>query len=116
MIRFADGEDRDEPGDVRIQRGVLTWSGDRRRPQCGRSQLGLPAPVGRSEPALESMLALIDVGDGGREVADAVLADPPEEHVVPLSAVRLLAPIPEPRQIRLMLPAVEGDWQLFALN
>ena len=55
---------------------------------------------GHGEAALDSMLALIDAGDAGREVADAVVADPPEEDVVPLSAVRLLAPLPEPRQIR----------------
>lgn len=55
---------------------------------------------GRSDAALDSMLALIDAGDAGREVADAVVADPPEEDVVSLSSVRLLAPLPEPRQIR----------------
>jgi 2-keto-4-pentenoate hydratase/2-oxohepta-3-ene-1,7-dioic acid hydratase in catechol pathway len=55
---------------------------------------------GRSGAALDSMLALIDAGDAGREIADAVVADPPEEDVVSLSSVRLLAPLPEPRQIR----------------
>lgn len=34
---------------------------------------------GRSGAALDSMLALIDAGDAGREIADAVVADPPED-------------------------------------
>ncbi|HYT40557.1 MAG TPA: fumarylacetoacetate hydrolase family protein [Acidimicrobiia bacterium] len=72
---------------------------------------------GRSEAALDSMLALIDAGEAGRAVADALVADPPEEDVTPLplaahaapvagtppvprAAARLLAPLPEPRQIR----------------
>jgi 2-keto-4-pentenoate hydratase/2-oxohepta-3-ene-1,7-dioic acid hydratase in catechol pathway len=55
---------------------------------------------GRAEPALASMLALIDAGSGGRAVADALVADPPEEDVVAVATVQLLAPLPEPRQIR----------------
>ncbi|HEV8626235.1 MAG TPA: fumarylacetoacetate hydrolase family protein [Acidimicrobiia bacterium] len=55
---------------------------------------------GRAEPALASMLALIDAGSAGRAVADALVADPPEEDVLAVAAVQLLAPIPEPRQIR----------------
>jgi 2-keto-4-pentenoate hydratase/2-oxohepta-3-ene-1,7-dioic acid hydratase in catechol pathway len=55
---------------------------------------------GRAEPALASMLALIDAGSAGRAVADALVADPPEEDVVAVAAVQLLAPLPEPRQIR----------------
>ena len=55
---------------------------------------------GRAEPALDSMLALIDAGPAGRDAADALVADPPAEDVVPVEAVQLLAPLPEPRQIR----------------
>ena len=55
---------------------------------------------GHREPALDSMLALIDAGDAGRAVADALVADPPEEDVVAVAGTRLLAPLPEPRQIR----------------
>ena len=55
---------------------------------------------GRAEPALAGMLALIDAGPAGRAVADALVADPPDEDVVAVGAVRLLAPLPEPRQIR----------------
>jgi hypothetical protein len=55
---------------------------------------------GRAEPALASMLALIDAGSAGRAVADALVADPPEEDVVAAATVRLLAPLPVPRQIR----------------
>ena len=55
---------------------------------------------GRAEPALASMLALIDAGPAGRAVADALVADPPDDDVVALEAVQLLAPLPEPRQIR----------------
>jgi 2-keto-4-pentenoate hydratase/2-oxohepta-3-ene-1,7-dioic acid hydratase in catechol pathway len=55
---------------------------------------------GRAEPALASMLALIDAGSGGRAVADALVADPPEEDVLAVATVQLLAPLPEPRQIR----------------
>ena len=55
---------------------------------------------GRPEPALASMLALIDAASAGRAVADALVADPPEEDVLAVSAVELLAPLPVPRQIR----------------
>jgi 2-keto-4-pentenoate hydratase/2-oxohepta-3-ene-1,7-dioic acid hydratase in catechol pathway len=55
---------------------------------------------GRAEPALASMLALIDAGSGGRAVADALVADSPEEDVLAVAAVQLLSPLPEPRQIR----------------
>ena len=55
---------------------------------------------GRAEPALNSMLALIDAGPAGRAVADGLVADPPQEDVLALEAVQLLAPLPEPRQIR----------------
>ena len=55
---------------------------------------------GRAEPALDSMLALIDAGEAGRALADALVADTPDEDVTALAAVRLLAPLPEPRQIR----------------
>lgn len=55
---------------------------------------------GRPEPALASMLALIDAASAGRAVADALVVDPPEEDVLAVSAVELLAPLPVPRQIR----------------
>jgi 2-keto-4-pentenoate hydratase/2-oxohepta-3-ene-1,7-dioic acid hydratase in catechol pathway len=54
----------------------------------------------RAEPALDSMLALIDAGPAGRAVADALVSDPPEEDVLTQGAVQLMAPLPEPRQIR----------------
>jgi 2-keto-4-pentenoate hydratase/2-oxohepta-3-ene-1,7-dioic acid hydratase in catechol pathway len=54
----------------------------------------------RTEPALGSMLALIDAGDAGRAAAEAIVADPPEDDVSDLASARLLAPLPEPRQIR----------------
>jgi 2-keto-4-pentenoate hydratase/2-oxohepta-3-ene-1,7-dioic acid hydratase in catechol pathway len=55
---------------------------------------------GRADPALASMLALIDAGSAGRAVVDALVADPPEEDVLAVPTVQLLAPLPEPRQIR----------------
>jgi 2-keto-4-pentenoate hydratase/2-oxohepta-3-ene-1,7-dioic acid hydratase in catechol pathway len=55
---------------------------------------------GRREAVLDTMLALVDAGDDGRALVDAVVADPPEEDVTPLTAGRLLAPLPRPRQIR----------------
>jgi len=55
---------------------------------------------GHTEAALESMLALIDAGEAGRAAADAAAADPPDDDVTAVTAVRLLAPLPEPRQIR----------------
>lgn len=54
----------------------------------------------RPEPALADMLALIDAGEAGRAVAEALVADPSGEDVVDLVGVQLLAPLPEPRQIR----------------
>ena len=46
------------------------------------------------------MLAFIDGGARARQVADTIVADPPAEDVVELRQVQLLAPLPEPRQIR----------------
>src|SRR5438132_6465221 len=40
---------------------------------------------GHTEPALDSMLALIDAGEAGRAAADAVVADPPEEDLTAMS-------------------------------
>lgn len=54
----------------------------------------------RPEPALADMLAFIDAGEGGWAVAEALVADPPGEDVGDLAGVQLLAPLPEPRQIR----------------
>ena len=58
------------------------------------------ASHGRPDPALAGMLALIDAGPAGRAAAEALVADPPTEAVADLAAVRLLAPLPEPRQLR----------------
>lgn len=55
---------------------------------------------GRSEPALASMLAFIDGGARARQLADAIVADPPGEDLFDTAGVQLLAPLPEPRQIR----------------
>ena len=55
---------------------------------------------GTAHGALASMLSFIDAGDSGRELADRIVADPSPEDVEALDAVELLAPLPEPRQIR----------------
>jgi 2-keto-4-pentenoate hydratase/2-oxohepta-3-ene-1,7-dioic acid hydratase in catechol pathway len=55
---------------------------------------------GRAEAPLTSMLAFIDAGPRARELVDPLVADPPAEDVVDLQGVKLLAPLPEPRQIR----------------
>jgi 2-keto-4-pentenoate hydratase/2-oxohepta-3-ene-1,7-dioic acid hydratase in catechol pathway len=49
-------------------------------------------------PVFADMLGLIDAGTGGLEAARRLLAE--AKHVVPLHTVKLLSPIPEPRQIR----------------
>jgi 2-keto-4-pentenoate hydratase/2-oxohepta-3-ene-1,7-dioic acid hydratase in catechol pathway len=49
-------------------------------------------------PYLSDMLALIDSGQAGLEHARAIAATP--ARTVALDAVRLLAPVPEPRQMR----------------
>ena len=46
MIWFTDGEDRDAAGDVRNGGGAAARSGDRRRPECGRPELGRSAAAG----------------------------------------------------------------------
>jgi 2-keto-4-pentenoate hydratase/2-oxohepta-3-ene-1,7-dioic acid hydratase in catechol pathway len=50
--------------------------------------------------AFASMLALIDAGDGGLAAARALGAAWPAQAVVALQGTRLLAPLPEPRQVR----------------
>ncbi|MBS0562302.1 MAG: fumarylacetoacetate hydrolase family protein [Proteobacteria bacterium] len=49
-------------------------------------------------PMFRDMLALIDAGEAGLEAAEGLLRRAPA--VVPLAGVRLLAPMPEPRQMR----------------
>ena len=49
-------------------------------------------------PMFRDMLALIDAGEAGLDAARGLLTRAPA--VVPLAGVRLLAPLPEPRQMR----------------
>jgi 2-keto-4-pentenoate hydratase/2-oxohepta-3-ene-1,7-dioic acid hydratase in catechol pathway len=58
------------------------------------------AKRGQTEHAFSDMLALIDAGAAGREAADNLAAEWPESAALPLAGTRLLAPIPEPRQVR----------------
>jgi 2-keto-4-pentenoate hydratase/2-oxohepta-3-ene-1,7-dioic acid hydratase in catechol pathway len=53
-----------------------------------------------SSPALESMLALIEAGESGLELARELVEAAPADCRLPLSEVRLLAPLPRPSQIR----------------
>jgi 2-keto-4-pentenoate hydratase/2-oxohepta-3-ene-1,7-dioic acid hydratase in catechol pathway len=55
---------------------------------------------GGEQPALGSMVALIEGGEVALDLARELVAAAPEEAIVDLSAVRLLAPIPVPPQIR----------------
>ena len=55
---------------------------------------------GNSAPALADMLSLIGAGADGLALARAAAASAPADCVHPLSAVRLLAPLLEPPQIR----------------
>jgi 2-keto-4-pentenoate hydratase/2-oxohepta-3-ene-1,7-dioic acid hydratase in catechol pathway len=56
---------------------------------------------GRSNPAFEDMLSLIDAGPAGLDaVRELESASRGAEGWAPLAGVRLLAPVPEPRQIR----------------
>lgn len=58
------------------------------------------ARSGAADPAFASMLALIDGGDPALDRARALVDDPVVQATVPLDGVELLAPLPEPRQIR----------------
>jgi 2-keto-4-pentenoate hydratase/2-oxohepta-3-ene-1,7-dioic acid hydratase in catechol pathway len=55
---------------------------------------------GNRSPQLADMLALIDGGQEALELARQLADQPPAEAIDDLSSVRLLAPLPEPRQIR----------------
>jgi 2-keto-4-pentenoate hydratase/2-oxohepta-3-ene-1,7-dioic acid hydratase in catechol pathway len=55
---------------------------------------------GEPNPAFASMLALIDTGASGLERAGKLTAEWPAGASIVLDTVRLLAPIPEPRQMR----------------
>lgn len=50
--------------------------------------------------AFDSMLALIDAGEAGLRQARALQTSWPAEAVLPMAKIKLLAPLPEPRQIR----------------
>lgn len=56
--------------------------------------------TGNESAYFTDMLALIDGGAAALDLAQTCLTACPEEAVRPLHAVRLLAPLPEPRQIR----------------
>lgn len=58
------------------------------------------AATGAVSPYFVDMLALIDGGAAALALARTYLAAPPATALCPLSAVRWLAPLPEPRQIR----------------
>lgn len=55
---------------------------------------------GRPSPHLTDMLALIDGGEKALDLARSLDAAAPEPAEAPLASVRLLAPLPEPRQMR----------------
>jgi 2-keto-4-pentenoate hydratase/2-oxohepta-3-ene-1,7-dioic acid hydratase in catechol pathway len=55
---------------------------------------------GDPDPALESMLSLIEAGDSALELAGELVETAPAESRLPRSDVRLLAPLPRPSQIR----------------
>lgn len=56
--------------------------------------------AGSPESAFESMLALIDAGARGRARARELQTSWPDAASLPLDSVTLLAPLPEPRQMR----------------
>jgi 2-keto-4-pentenoate hydratase/2-oxohepta-3-ene-1,7-dioic acid hydratase in catechol pathway len=56
--------------------------------------------TGNESPYFTDMLALIDGGAAALDLAQTCLTACPQDAVRPLHAVRLLAPLPEPRQIR----------------
>jgi hypothetical protein len=58
------------------------------------------ATGGEPDARFASMLALIDAAGPGLEKARSLAAQWPAAAAVPLDTVRLLAPIPEPRQMR----------------
>jgi len=60
------------------------------------SELGL----GQRHPAFANMLALIDFAAPGLDAARKLAAQWPTAAAFPLDSVRLLAPLPEPRQMR----------------
>ncbi len=55
---------------------------------------------GKADPALASMLALIDAGPVGLSTARRVVGEWPKAAARALAGTRLLSPIPEPRQMR----------------
>jgi 2-keto-4-pentenoate hydratase/2-oxohepta-3-ene-1,7-dioic acid hydratase in catechol pathway len=62
---------------------------------------------GEDAPALTDMMALIEAGASGLELAAELLAAAPDPAVHDLDAVELMAPLPEPRKLRDFL-AFEG--------
>ena len=56
--------------------------------------------VGDGSPYFASMLALIEGGKAATDLAGKMADSPPDQAVLPLKSVRLLAPIPVPPQIR----------------
>jgi hypothetical protein len=67
---------------------------------CQSGVCGIACAAGRVEPALASILALIDSGDRGLDQARECAERWPAACAMPLSGARLLSPLPEPRQMR----------------
>jgi 2-keto-4-pentenoate hydratase/2-oxohepta-3-ene-1,7-dioic acid hydratase in catechol pathway len=63
-------------------------------------QAASQATQGGADPAFASMLALIDAGPAGLDRARTLEKSWPAAASVPLEGTRLMAPIPEPRQMR----------------
>lgn len=69
----------------------------------GRTVVDLQAAQqskGNSAPELDSMLALIEAGEPGLDLARELIETAPAECRLPMADVRLLAPLPRPTQMR----------------
>lgn len=89
LATFEDGSGRKAIGAVDVDRALVL---DLAR----AARLRYDADV----PAFSDMLALIDAGPFGLDNARRVVEEWPDEASLPVSGVRLLAPLPVPRSIR----------------
>ncbi len=89
LATFLDSKETPSAGVVDVERGAVL---DLR---AAARLLGQGA-----DRTFESMLALIDAGPEGLERARRLAAAWPEDASVALAGLRLLAPLPEPRQMR----------------
>ncbi len=98
-MKLATYRDREAP-DAAPRIGVVREADQTLVDLTRAHELGGPGADGVPALQFADMLALLRAGEAGMDAARRLADNPPQEALVPLGAVRLLAPVPRPNTIR----------------